>query len=817
MKFAALALLATLPFVLSVSPNPQVPATPGALSKGTLTVDKANPCIEAETCGMCMEKGKDCAFCTATFYDKENLPRCDLKSNHVKRKCQGDDLYGPDSDLTPVRNDGVKNGGENIDLEPAIQIQPQEIRLTIRPNDPQKFKLTFRLAEDYPVDLYYLMDLSHSMKDDKERLALLGTDIAAKMKGITKNFQLGFGSFVDKVVMPYVSTAPSKEPGSIKPTLNSPCPGCDPPYGFKNQLKLDKDTTRFATEVRAAKVSGNLDAPEGGFDAIMQSLVCEEQIGWRAASRRMLLFSTDADFHYAGDGKLGGIVKPNDGNCYMSANEYTKSTEQDYPSVSQIAANIKDKNTNIIFAVTKDQFPTYKQLEKFIAGSVTGELANDSSNIVTLVQQNYDKITSKLELTTENAEGLDVKFFTKCTGNETMETNICQNLVIGDESTVTFDVIIEATSCPADETKFSKTFSIKPVGLPDKLEVHVDLICQCDCEKPEFADKNQNSDKCSGKGTHMCGMCVCNQGFYGRTCNCDAGNATSEEIQSQCMKNNTNLVCSNRGECVCGKCECSARSQNSAQKYSGEHCECDDYSCPYSGGNLCGGSDKGTCKCGNCGCNEDWSGPDCSCSKANDSCITTNGDTSSICNGQGTCQCNKCVCDPTSAFRGPKCLDCKTCQEVCQKNKACVQCVVHETGLKSQTECDRDCRKPGFITKVPELDGEKNSCEFKDEDDCIFFFSYDYGPNNELKIKAQETKECPKQVNVLAIVLGVIGGIVAVGLAILLVWKLVTTISDKRELARFEKETQDAKWDTGENPIYRQATSTFKNPTYAGK
>nr|CAD7393555.1 unnamed protein product [Timema cristinae] len=26
-----------------------------------------------------------------------------------------------------------------------------------------------------------------------------------------------------------------------------------------------------------------------------------------------------------------------------------------------------------------------------------------------------------------------------------------------------------------------------------------------------------------------------------------------------------------------------------------------------------------------------------------------------------------------------------------------------------------------------------------------------------------------------------------------------------------------AKWDTGENPIYKQATSTFKNPTYAGK
>ncbi|KAH3873529.1 hypothetical protein DPMN_036766 [Dreissena polymorpha] len=37
--------------------------------------------------------------------------------------------------------------------------------------------MTFRLAENYPVDLYYLMDLSNSMKDDKENLAALGNKI----------------------------------------------------------------------------------------------------------------------------------------------------------------------------------------------------------------------------------------------------------------------------------------------------------------------------------------------------------------------------------------------------------------------------------------------------------------------------------------------------------------------------------------------------------------------------------------------------------------------------------------------------------------
>lgn len=44
------------------------------------------------------------------------------------------------------------------------------------------------------------------MKDDKEKLAELGNKLAAEMGGITSNFRLGFGSFVDKTVAPYVSS-----------------------------------------------------------------------------------------------------------------------------------------------------------------------------------------------------------------------------------------------------------------------------------------------------------------------------------------------------------------------------------------------------------------------------------------------------------------------------------------------------------------------------------------------------------------------------------------------------------------------------------
>ena len=40
--------------------------------------------------------------------------------------------------------------------------------------DPYKLTMFARLAEDYPLDLYYLMDLSQSMEDDLKTLRRLG-------------------------------------------------------------------------------------------------------------------------------------------------------------------------------------------------------------------------------------------------------------------------------------------------------------------------------------------------------------------------------------------------------------------------------------------------------------------------------------------------------------------------------------------------------------------------------------------------------------------------------------------------------------------
>lgn len=75
-------------------------------------------------------------------------------------------------------------------------------------DDSQVFHVQVRQVEDYPVDIYYLMDLSNSMKDDLENIQNLGTKLASEMRKLTSNLRIGFGAFVDKPISPYMYISP---------------------------------------------------------------------------------------------------------------------------------------------------------------------------------------------------------------------------------------------------------------------------------------------------------------------------------------------------------------------------------------------------------------------------------------------------------------------------------------------------------------------------------------------------------------------------------------------------------------------------------
>lgn len=779
---------------------------------GSLAQQDGSACIKAnaQSCGECIQVSEKCGWCTDVDFVGVGVPksaRCDDLNSLSERKCK--QVENPRGTIT-VNQDKpvtVRSGTEKLKPEQITQIQPQKLTLKLRTGEPQTFRLKFKRAEDYPIDLYYLMDLSYSMDDDLKNVKNLGTQLMKEMREITSDFRIGFGSFVEKTVMPYISTTPAR--------LLNPCSrnqNCTSPFSYKNVLKLTQDGDEFNRLVSQQQISGNLDSPEGGFDAIMQVAVCEKEIGWRNVTR-LLVFSTDAGFHFAGDGKLGGIVLPNDGKCHLENNMYTMSHYYDYPSIAHLVQKLSDHNIQTIFAVTEEFQAVYKELKNLIPKSAVGTLSSNSSNVINLIIDAYNSLSSEVIL--ENSklpEGVSLSYKSICKNNVVgtgEDGRKCSNISIGDE--VHFEISVQSQKClsPAKQ----EIITIKPLGFNEEVTVVLDFICDCECA----AKGEPNSQKCSqGSGTFECGACKCNEGRIGQVCECSRDEVRSEDLDANCRRDNGTDICSNNGDCVCGTCECKKR-ENPTEVYSGQFCECDNFNCDRSNNKLCGG--HGRCECKKCICDANYTGSACECSMDTSTCLARNGQ---ICNGRGTCECGTCKCTDTK-FQGPTCELCPTCPGVCPEHKDCVQCLTFQTGDKKDT-CKENCKNFNLIRvekreELPQPTDQpfpRTICKEKDENDCWFYFTLAVR-NDTNEVHVWEKPECPAGPDIIPIVAGVVAGIVMIGLALLLIWKLLMIIHDRREFAKFEKEKNNAIWDTGENPIYKSAVTTVVNPKYEGK
>lgn len=80
-------------------------------------------------------------------------------------------------------------------------------------------------------------------------------------------------------------------------------------------------------------------------------------------------------------------------------------------------------------------------------------------------------------------------------------------------------------------------------------------------------------------------------------------------------------------------------------------------------------------------------------------------------------------------------------------------------------------------------------------------------PANHSLISSSLHADCPKGPDILVVLLSVAGAILFLGLAALLIWKLLVTIHDRREFAKFEEERARAKWDTVSRPLGRHASA----------
>lgn len=776
-------------------------------------------CRSATNCTSCIQLGPACAWC---FQPDLLLPaRCDQPEALESNGCNRSNIFVPQTKVELLRTDSLRNA-DFQSKTPAVQLSPQHVHLRLTPGRPANFSLRFRVAEDYPVDLYYLMDLSLSMQDDLQSLTNLGLELREALLSITQNVRLGFGAFVDKPTMPYIDIRPV--------AIDNPCfpaGNCTRAYGYVNRLPLTGNTSVFVNRVMSSAISANLDGAEGGLDALVQAIVCQTDVGWRAQARKLLLYATDDASHFSGDGKLGGILEPNDGQCHMDNDYYTYSTHMDYPSLGQVASIVKARSVNVIFAIADAYKEFYTELAKLLPGSVTAVLASDSSNVVNLVKDNYQAIIAKVELSVEGLDtdgSISVRTSSSCRSGPNVETRTCDGLKIGD--TVPFDVQITLNSCPVAATRGQstrKTIYISVFGLEEKLRVDIDIDCSCDCN-----DKEPSSITCGSRGLYSCGSCYCDGGFVGSRCECDESTAVAKAplLQKLCTRPSGRLPCSGRGVCTaCGNCDCSCLPQagvevgycSAGDRYTGDFCECNPRGCNSYNGLVCGG--QGTCRCDSngknfCECNEQFDNGGyaaCECPKSTDAC-KVDGSEGAICNGKGTCSCGVCQCTD-SCYTGITCSTVKPeCSGSCQEFRPCIECLKQDGN-----NCPSKCQNVKVNTVESAPSDSLQTCRYTDDEACelTFTFSFDRTSNRH-KVDIINGRKCPRDL-LIPLIAGIVGGVLFLGLLALGLWKLAVTIYDRKEFERFQKEAQRAKWNTEDNPLYEKATTTFKNPTYAGR
>jgi pimeloyl-ACP methyl ester carboxylesterase len=238
-------------------------------------------------------------------------------------------------------------------------------------------------TDQLPLDVFLLQDLSGSFEEDLPIVQKLVPNLVSRLQSIQPNTTFGVGSFIDKPISPFGNLANGT-------------------YVYRTNLPLTTNTTALQSTVNNFIIRKGGDGPEAQLEGLLQTaLRSQSEIGFRDSARRVAVVATDAPFHQAGDGSEARITNPNNLDAILDGNP--PGTGEDYPSVPQVREALINANIVPVFAVTRNQIATYRDLVDNSDGDGLGfgsvvELESDSSNLVDAIATGLDVVGREINV-----------------------------------------------------------------------------------------------------------------------------------------------------------------------------------------------------------------------------------------------------------------------------------------------------------------------------------------------------------------------------------------------------------------------------------
>ena len=431
-----------------------------------------------------------------------------------------------------------------LPLDGNNQVSVSSVKMKLRIGEPQTFTVSVRAAENYPLDLYILMDSSASFQTEITILKSIAPQIVDGLRNMTTMFRVGLGLFVDKSVAPFNAIV-ALNLGFTVGNQPSACSNmvCRRPFSYHHVVNFTNSTEILSDTIQDLLPSTSADDPEGTLDAMMQAVVCTNVVRWREEARKVLLVLTDDTMHTAGDGRLAGIYSPNDGQCHTQFDldengiYYSDSMKYDYPSLEQMKMTLDQFRVIPVFAVNV-QLSYFDNVSQIVASEGLVEEVSDFSKLLDVIQRAYNRLLNTTQLDIPNRDYLNTDIVPICPTGSTPVSNGCTNVA---NNTTTFSVNVTLTHCPDKLLNSGREIftAVIKAGF-GTFNLELEGYCSCDSTATDASCSNNscpigpNGQTCSGQG-----VCECLNGVY--SCSCKTSTTTgrrSEGTACQCSYDN---------------------------------------------------------------------------------------------------------------------------------------------------------------------------------------------------------------------------------------------------------------------------------------